>query len=108
MALAVKREGVWLKWTYAKYLEEIRTVAKVTNSHCWCNANVFASFTNSKYRVPGRKISIDVNLFRYLHVDIGKGCVNVSNVFNSSPEYWYLDFFPGQQCFRSQRVRSNI
>lgn len=28
VALAVKREGVWHKWTYETYLKEIRTVAK--------------------------------------------------------------------------------
>eukprot|EP00092_Neocalanus_flemingeri_P008766 GFUD01009439.1.p1 GENE.GFUD01009439.1~~GFUD01009439.1.p1 ORF type:complete len:716 (+),score=170.32 GFUD01009439.1:61-2208(+) len=27
-ALAVKRDGVWVKWTYAEYLENIKTVAK--------------------------------------------------------------------------------
>ena len=27
-ALAVKRDGVWVKWTYAEYEKEIRTVAK--------------------------------------------------------------------------------
>jgi len=27
-ALAVKREGVWVKWTYEEYLEDIKTVAK--------------------------------------------------------------------------------
>merc|ERR1719466_260278 len=27
-ALAVKRDGVWVKWTYTEYLENIKTVAK--------------------------------------------------------------------------------
>ena len=27
-ALAVKRDGVWIKWTYAEYQEDIVTVAK--------------------------------------------------------------------------------
>ncbi len=27
-ALAVKRDGAWLKWSYKQYREEVRTVAK--------------------------------------------------------------------------------
>ena len=27
-AMAVKRDGAWLKWTYQNYLSEVRTVAK--------------------------------------------------------------------------------
>ena len=28
VALAVKRDGVWQKWTYQRYLRDVRTVAK--------------------------------------------------------------------------------
>lgn len=28
LALAVKREDKWIKWTYKEYLQEVRTVAK--------------------------------------------------------------------------------
>ena len=46
VALAVQRDGLWTKWTYQQYLEDIRTAAKAfirlgLEPH---HGNVFDSF----------------------------------------------------------------